>query len=253
MSLDIKQWEAQKRGWQTLNGLGARAIDFSSLSVLAETALDETAIEALLPQLGLNDEAINEFPTHLRPYCGKGLRIWQYPNQFAPYLAQLMKLNVQSYMELGIRHGGSFVATVEFLRRSAKVSPAIAVDILPCPSMHEYSRQSGADFWQINTQSAEFFDKLRGVGQIDLVMIDTHHEADQCLKEFESVLPYTNMIALHDVDNCGCPGVGETWRSIRARPEFHCIEFTQQYEGLGPFMGIGLAIKRPRWEQYCNA
>ena len=84
-------------------------------------------------------------------------------------------------------------------------------------------------------------------------MIDTHHEADQCLKEFDSVAPYANMIALHDIHNIGCPSVGQTWRRVRARGEFHCLEFIEQYSGLGPFMGIGLAIKHERWKSIGNA
>ncbi len=252
-SLDIKQWEAQKRGWQTLNELRAVPIELARLRLLEGAKLDCEGLETLLPQLGLNDEALDEFPAHLLPYCGQGLRIWQYPNQFAPYLEQLIQLKVQSYLELGVRHGGSFVATVEILRRAGSLNTAIAVDIIACPAMAEYTALSSAEFWQINTQSQAFFERLRQLGHIDLVMIDTHHEEKQCLQEFDAVAPYANMIALHDIHNIGCPGVGQTWREIRARKEFHCLEFIDQYPGLGPFMGIGLAIKRERWNPIAHA
>lgn len=57
-----------------------------------------------------------------------------------------MRLNVQSYLELGVRHGGSFVATVEILRRMSALNTAIAVDIIACPAMDDYTAQSGAEF-----------------------------------------------------------------------------------------------------------
>ena len=54
-------------------------------------------IETLLLNLGLNDEGIDEFPAVLHPFCGSGLRIWQYPSQFSKYLLQLSGLHVRSY------------------------------------------------------------------------------------------------------------------------------------------------------------
>src|SRR4029077_13792201 len=92
-------------------------------------------LETLLLELGLNDEGLNEFPASLHPFCGQGLRVWQYPGQFSKYLEQLSKLRVRSYLEIGIRHGGSFVTTVEFLDRFSPLEFAVAVDVIPCPSM----------------------------------------------------------------------------------------------------------------------
>ncbi len=45
----------------------------------------------LIPALGLNDEILHEQPRELSASYGKGLHIWQYPNQLAAYLAWLAR------------------------------------------------------------------------------------------------------------------------------------------------------------------
>ena len=72
----------------------ARDLDVVPLSLLRTTDAAELRDPArlereILPALGLNDEILEEFPEQLYPYCGRGLRHWQYPNQFGPYLAFL--------------------------------------------------------------------------------------------------------------------------------------------------------------------
>ncbi|QOZ33873.1 hypothetical protein [Bradyrhizobium sp. CCBAU 53421] len=46
-----------------------------------------------IPALGLNDELLHEQPPELAPSFGKGLHLWQYPNQLAPYLAWLAPMS----------------------------------------------------------------------------------------------------------------------------------------------------------------
>lgn len=56
-----------------------------------------------IPSLGLNNEALNEQPQELKKYFGKGLHIWQYPNQLSKYLVWLAynASNIQRYVEIG--------------------------------------------------------------------------------------------------------------------------------------------------------
>src|SRR5438552_14457625 len=121
MSMEPPTWKAQWSGWRTLRGLRPRAIDLERTTWIRDAPLQDLAqadkLEKLLLDLGLNDEGMDEFPSVLHPFCGLGLRIWQYPSQFSKYLVQLSGLQVRSYLEIGVRHGGSFVATVELLNR----------------------------------------------------------------------------------------------------------------------------------------
>ena len=46
-------------------------------------------LELLLPSFGMNDEKLMQMPPHLSDSYGKGLKFWQYPNQFNEYLKKL--------------------------------------------------------------------------------------------------------------------------------------------------------------------
>lgn len=238
--------------WGLLKGLRPRSIDLSRVELLRGEPVhslgDASRLVDLLKQLGLNDEGLNEFPEHLHPHCGRGLMIWQLPIQFGPYLAELVRHRVDSYLEIGVRHGGSFVATVEFLRRFRPGLRSAGVDIIPSPSMIEYAAaEPASQFLCVNTMSEEFDAVVRRLAPIDLVFIDSHHDENQCRREFELVRPYANLIALHDIANTGCPGVGRVWAEIAAGGDYHCREFVEQYSaGPNSYMGIGLAVRKQR-------
>ena len=90
----------------------------------------------LLLRLGLHANTVDEYPASLRPWCGQGLQSWQYPNQFSKYLVFLS--SIKSYLEIGCRHGGTFIITLEYLKRFNKFDKAIAIDIVDSPQMRKY-------------------------------------------------------------------------------------------------------------------
>lgn len=251
MSIDSIGFDAQRRGWRLLKGLRPAEIELARIELIRRRSPEELFrqenLEALLLELGLNDEGLTEFPACLHRYCGNGLHIWQYPTQFSRYLSKLIRLGVRSYLELGIRHGGSFVATVEILERYAPLGFAVGVDIIPCPAMNEYAKiNPRARFECINTQSAEFEALVSRLAPIDLVFVDSHHEEPQCRRELELLANCADMIAFHDIANVHCPGIARVWSDVKADPAYECFEYAEQYEGMGPYMGIGLAVKRNR-------
>jgi hypothetical protein len=251
LTKQIQHQNLQANTWKLLKGLRPQNIDLSRVELIRDAELDFLAdtqhLIDILPRLGLNDEGIDEFPLALHSYCGSGLRIWQYPVQFAPYLAFLAKLKVRSYLELGIRHGGSYIATVELFDRFHQLEFAIGVDIIPCPAMNSYQTLNPrSSFACLNSQSAEFLNLVESLPSLDLVFIDSHHEENQCRREFTVLSQFAQMIALHDISNSACLGIAVVWQEIKALPDWTCVEFTEQYAGLGSFMGIGLAIKNTR-------
>lgn len=244
-------WDQRQKAWGLLKGLHPSALDLDRITLIRDLSPERLSrpgvLEALMPDLGLNDEGMEELPPHLHPHCGPGLRVWQYPIQFAPYLRHIAGLGVRSYLEIGIRHGGSYVLTVEVLERFRPLDRAVGVDIIPCPSMEAYTALNPRSrFAGLNSQSPAFAALRDRLAPIDLVFIDSHHEEEQCRREVAALLPVANMIALHDVSNVGCPGVRTVWQEIMAMDGYDCVEFTDQYEGLGPFMGIGLAVRKDR-------
>ncbi|HEY0511089.1 MAG TPA: class I SAM-dependent methyltransferase [Thermoanaerobaculia bacterium] len=238
--------------WKKLKSLHPRPLDLGRLALIearsrAELA-DPAQLAALIPELGLNDEAIEEIPAHLHPWCGQGLRIWQYPNQFGRYLADLAGRRISSYLEIGVRHGGTFVATVEILGRFHPLDRAVGVDVIPCPSLVEYGRRNPrAEFLCANTQSPEFARRLDERGRFDLVLIDSLHEERQCRAEFETVRERAAIVAFHDIASVRYPGVAKVWSEVRAAGEHDCVEFTDQYESVGAsYMGLGVAVRKDR-------
>ena len=247
----LEDYQALQKTWRLLKGLHPQHLDLSKIELIVQSDIDtlkdnDSLIDIIL-NLGLNDEGLDEFPKHLHQYCGQGLRIWQYPNQFAPYLAFLTQLNISSYLELGIRHGGSYITTVEILNRFKTLDYSIAVDIIPCSAMIDYQMiNPNSRFICMNSQSTEFLNIIKDLSSIDLVFIDSHHEEQQGWNEFLMLSQYANMIALHDITNDGCLGIAKVWQKIKRLPDWTCFEFTEQYLEQGSFMGIGLAIKNHR-------
>jgi hypothetical protein len=250
MTVDITSFGAQRRGWAMLKRLHALPIDLSRVDLIRRRPLadllDPEQVAALLLELGLNDEGLSELPPELHAHCG-GLRIWQYPLQFSRYLVQLARLSVRSYLEIGIRHGGSFVATTEYLERVHPLEFSIGIDIIDCPSMSTYCADNAkARFWRIDSRSPDLMTRLDALGPVDLVFIDSHHEEQQCRAELAVLEPRARMIAFHDIVNVGCPGIRRVWEDLKRSTEYACFEYAEQYGALGPFMGIGLAVKRAR-------
>jgi cephalosporin hydroxylase len=242
--------EAQLRGWATLRGLHPRAVDLDRVELFRSAPisalLDVARLEATIEAAGINEEGIDEFPGTLREHFG-GLRIWQYPVQFAPYLRTLAEFDIGSYLEVGVRHGGSFIATVEYLRRVGTLTRAVAVDIIPATGLERYaSTVAGVETAWIDSTSAAFDRLLDERGPFDLVFVDSHHEADQCRSEVARLARHARCIALHDITNVGCPGIGVVWSEMVATDSWDCVEFREQPVGVtgGPYMGIGLARTR---------
>lgn len=61
--------------------------------------------------------------------------------------------------EIGVRHGGTFVTTVEYLTKFYNINFAVGIDIMSCPSLTEYKKiNSQVEFIKLNTQTNHFWD-----------------------------------------------------------------------------------------------
>ena len=237
----------------------AQELDVGPLEILRsadiEALREPKRLEAeILPRLGLNDEILEEFPQELYAYCGKGLRHWQYPNQFAPYLATLSGLGVESYMEIGVRHGGTFLITVEYLSRFRRLRKAIATDVVDSPFIRrQLRRRRGMRFVLADSQQPEFRRFVEREGPFDLVLIDAAHFERTAQHDLESVRPHANVVVMHDIVSQACPGVGAVWNRFRDghAADWEFLEFTSQYPDVlarqgGAYLGIGVAVRRRR-------
>lgn len=233
-----------------------KAIDLSRVSLIREKdkafLMDAGKLEnELLPQLGLNNELLYQLPEMLYPFTGQGLLHWQYPNQFSRYLALLSRLRIASYLEIGVRHGGTFVITTEYLQKFHTIDKAVGVDLGYSPSAAAYRKLNNrATFFQADTQTERFHDLLKRESYFDLVLIDGNHEEAECRNDYQAVKDRAGIVVLHDIVSAVCPGVEKLWHEIKTQcGEYICYEFTDQYESVTKrtgksFFGIGVAIKK---------
>ncbi|GEB80104.1 hypothetical protein DDE01_15190 [Desulfovibrio desulfuricans] len=236
---------------------GFDALDFTRLELMCNAEVTRLA-EAdylereILPGLGLNGEKLHQFPAHLHAFCGQGLRSWQYPNQFGRYLATIARFPVQTYVEIGVRHGGTFVVTLEYLRRFNPLVRGLGIDIFRSPALEAYREHNPrAAFLQVDSRSERFRRLVDDYPVIDLAFIDGDHSFDAVRSDFALLHGKARLIGFHDIVNDDAPGCPEAWQSIRfehAR-DYVFMEFTEQYfdtvrhNGM-TFLGIGLAIRR---------
>jgi len=198
----------------------------------------------LLPELGFNDENPEELPREMTSLPGMGLRIWQYPNQFAPYLAWLAgeSFRIRSYLEIGTRHGGTFLVHDALLNRlNHRFKRSVAVDIIDRPDLLE-----SCEYLKLDSQSAEFARWIKDKF-FDLVFIDGDHSYDGVKGDAYSTFDRCNIQVFHDVSSDACPGVRRCWQEHkRNHAETHdFLEVVDQYDTVqGSFFGIGVAVRR---------
>ena len=214
--------------------------------------LSQDYVEKLLCELGLNNEELFNYPKTLFSYCGNGLLSWQYPIQFSKYLLELANRKVSSYLEIGVKHGGTFIVTVEYLSKYNTINKAIGVDLFPAKGLIAYKKINKIVRWYaMNSRAEKFRIMLQKQGPFDLVLIDGDHSYEGCLSDFLTIKEYTKMIAFHDIVGMGEPGVMKVWNEIKSQydTDFEFIEFIEQYNEVfentdKTWLGLGLAIKK---------
>jgi len=200
----------------------------------------------LLPELGLNDRHMNQYPSMLHKYCGIGIDSWQYPNQFSKYLCYLSQLDIKNYVEIGCHKGGTFIITVEYLSRFNKIESALAIDNWPREIINEYCNHRNNITYLTNSSQSEEFKEEFYKKNWDLVLIDGDHSYQAVKNDFSIVNGNSKYIAFHDIRNIFCPGTQQIWQDIKNdHKNFKFHEWTDQYDEVllkirGSIMGIGL-------------
>ena len=224
------------------------------LDVLPDDKLrDRDELRRVIAECGLNGEFAGDWPQSLYKHLGGGLRVWQYPVQFADYLIFLSRFKVSRYLEIGARDGGTMVLTVAYLSRFHPLVEAIGVDIETESAVCEIYRSLNpvCSFVVANSQTEGFGKFLRNY-DFDLVLVDGEHSVKGMVFDFENAAASgAKLISCHDIWNNGlrdqcCKG----WMEIKKRynRDYYFVEFVGQYDEMRGFsnypnLGMGLAVR----------
>ena len=222
-------------------------------SMNSDDLISYRSLQNCLFKAGLNDENIGEQPPELKEYFGTGheLRIWQYPNQFIPYLLFLEKYKdkIVSYLEIGSRHGGTFIFTNEYLNTIKKQQiKSVACDLISITTNIEKYQElnSNVTYLETSSQSDNFKNFIRD-NHFSLILIDGDHLYEGVKNDAELCLDHGDIIVFHDITSVVCPGTSTYWIEFKNqyRDMFNFYEFTEQYSSVGSnFLGIGCAVKK---------
>jgi len=239
-----------------LNISPTKVIDINRIQLIRDSTPedleDQVYVDNLLCKLGLNDEELFNYPESLYQYCGQGLFSWQYPSQFSKYLITLSSFKIKSYLEIGVKHGGTFIITTEYLSKFNQIKKAIGIDLFLVKGLADYKKQNvNANQFPLNSRSKKFENLLKKEGPFDLTLIDGDHSYEGCLEDFNLIKNHSKIIAFHDIVSSGVLGVVKVWIEIKNnyKDEFEFFEFIDQYDEVysntkKTWLGIGLAVKK---------
>lgn len=206
---------------------------------------------------------LREFPPELHGHCGRGIGLWQYPNQFEPYI-EAIKAHFggggpKTYVEIGVAAGGTFMATCDLLSPTR----AVAIDISPVigTTIDDGRARNKTPFDGllaafIDGKTREFFcgtsrdftTSSRCPETIDLLFIDGDHSYEGVRDDFEALgRSRSHVVVFHDIVSDACPGVVRFWKEIVDAFPGQTSEFVDQYDSVtaGSFLGIGVLFLKP--------
>jgi hypothetical protein len=177
----------------------------------------------------------------LKPYCfyapkkmnPSSIPTLQFPKEFAEYLIFLSDKNIQTYMEVGVAHGGSWYFTDSFLRAinpnykgSQAYDPANSlIDFEPYRIKHKT-----VVFNQISSSSILLKEP------IDLCLIDAVHKEKHVWNDFNKVKNHAKYVAFHDIVQLGRNTVYKVWNKLKQDyPHWEFID-----SAAGSICGIGV-------------
>jgi hypothetical protein len=134
------------------------------------------------------------------------LAIYQTPVQFAQLLKFLEPIEINSYLEIGVFKGGTFLFMKYFLQNKNPDVELACID--PTDYVHELAKDEVLPHLQKTTSEGSVFDHF------DLVFMDGEHNEEWIHKDYINIGQFAKICVVHDIIEPSCPAVIKYWDNL---------------------------------------
>jgi hypothetical protein len=202
-----------------------------SIAELDINNLSVNKIETIICDFGLvYDKGCNygEFKKYMVS-SRKELGVYQTPRQLAECIFDVLKLDIHTYIEIGVFSGGNYLIMTGFLKLKNPEIKCVCVDITEA-----YMEPGTKPYLQgfVKGTSDLFIDQ-----RFDLAFIDGGHKYKEIKKDWENVGKNAKYVIIHDINEPSCPDVKTFWNEIKPNLKFK--EYLYQTNN-NPCQGLAL-------------
>jgi len=159
-----------------------------------------------------------------------GIELQQVPEEYVELLWFLKNKKAETYLNVGIGNGGSFI-TETYMQETLKKS--VAVDNASYWGAHQQIAIEENIMWlrenttaEVQFHSSDSTEYLKNCKEkFDIIFIDGDHSYEGVKKDYINSLPLLNnggYIIFHDINSSACPGVVGIWNEVKNQK---CLEF----------------------------
>jgi predicted O-methyltransferase YrrM len=161
-----------------------------------------------------------------------GIELQQVPSEYVELLLFLKNQKAETYLNIGIGKGGSFITEVyiqETLKKAVAIDNAsyygsdqqLAID----ENLMWLKKNTTAEVEFNNIDSFEYLTNCKE--KFDIIFIDGDHSYEGVRKDYDNSLPLLNndgYIIFHDITSKGCPGVVRIWNEIKNEKSIEFVD-----------------------------